>query len=293
MKLDAADVSLPDIEQSLQAHIPPPVGQFVNKHDASALDMLRALLFLSQGRSPSTTALRLELPSEFVDQLAHDAQAIHDKLVNGDEARLRKHSDAPRSRRLAPRGLLSLIHVRAHERLRAGLASITSRRPTSAAGLDQVSPSELVAMVGGRRQISMWESNHFRLAAFVARLMIKDRSRLRLEVPARLTAKAALSHLENLAGESGWLPMPSATTTLGAPLCSGWAPVRALPRVALEGGKFDVQQRVSLRVTSGERDGEESPNGDERIADGIEFVIAVVCANAFARWNSNRIGNLA
>ncbi len=300
MKLEPEDVGLPALEKSLRQHIPPQPGQFDPQRRASAFDMLRALMLLGRGQLPSTTALRLELPLETVDELAHDAQAVFEKLLRGDHARLRQHVDATQPVRLALQGLLSLVHVRGHERLREGLGSITSRKPATMLGLDEVSSEHLVGMVGGRRQISMWRENHFRLTAFVARCLVKDRSRLKLEVPTNLSTNRALprlARLTQLAASTGWLPAVDTIHRPGEspdPLCSGLATVRALPRVELDDDDgTGVRWRISLRLSPGKRDRNDKGKDDdeEHIADSLEFVVAIVCANAFARWHHARSAN--
>lgn len=294
LRLELADVGLMALERSLPEHVPAPAGQVDAQQHASGLDMLRALLFLSQGRSPSATALRLDLPFEAVEGLAQDAHVVFEKLVKGDEARLRQHTEGPRSRRLAPRGLLSLIHVRAYARLRAGLGSVTPRKPSTLSGLDEVSSDHLVGMVGGRRQISMWQENHFRLAAFVARLLVKDRSRLRLEVPKNPSMSQALPRLTQMATDAGWIPPADATPPPGdshGPLCTDLVPAQALPRVELVEAGITIHRRVALRLSpgTGRRGDDEGGSGDGDVADSLEFVVAVVCANALARWHHRRL----
>jgi len=288
-KLETGDVTVPALEHDLARHIPRPVGSHNPADHFSAIDMLRAMLFLGRGKSPSSTALRLNLPLDTVDDLERDAQAIYEKLIRGDELRLRQHSDDPQSRRLASQGLLSLVHIRAHERLRPMLASVTSRLPTTLSGLVDVSHEDLVAMVGARRQISMWDERHFSLAAYAARLMVTDWTRLVLEAPQGLRDTLMLSQLEALAASASWIPADSSGShfeTALPPLCPGLVFAQALPRVTLMGKGFDVQRRLSLRLSGSSRHKADAERGGwPGVGDSLEFVVGLICANSLARWH--------
>lgn len=156
--------------------------------------------------------------------------------------------------------------------------------------LDAVSSSHLVAMVGGRRQISMWELNHFRLVAFVVRQLVKDRRRLILEVPIKYSSGKGWSRLTQLATQAGWLPpadAPSRPSESTESLCLELLPAKALPRVETDDGAKDGGWRVALRLTSSARTGRGMHEGaeEEDVVDGLELVVALICANAFARWH--------
>jgi len=286
--LRVEDVCIASLQESLQLHVPPAPGSADALRPASATDILCALLFLNRGVSASATSLRLDIPLEVVDGLARDSEAVCSKLVLGDKARLEKHADSPDSARLASSGLLALVHVRGHERIHSGLA-VSTRKPFPVGPMPSITTEHLTGMVGGRRQISMWQKSHFQLGAFTTRLLVNDRRRLQLEIPKGSYGSADQARLEHLARAAGWLPneLSDGADPMSAHLCNGLAPATALPRVRLDDEGIDIQRRVSLRLLGNARQSGADVSGRRGMdaADSLELVVGLVCVNALARWS--------
>lgn len=247
-------------------------------------DMLRALLLLGHGRTESQTALRTGLPIEVVDELGYLAGRIYEKLLAADPVRLGKHSDQPRSRRLAAKGILSLLHIKAHARLREGLMKLSSNAGEQLIGLEAIPKEEFVGMIGNRRQISMWRARHFRLTAIVARHLVQTPGRLQLESAqsrARDGRNDAFSPnpIETLAVEAGWLPSVGGVArgerVKVESLCDTMHQSAALPRVLLAKEGVFVERRAALRLAGS--------NKGDHVCDGPELVVALLCMNSFIR----------
>ena len=243
---------------------------------STPLDALRALIFLSHGRSCSEAAVFSGLAIDLVEELDDATRAIYAKLVSADEERLRRHAENPKSRRLGRQGILSLLHINAHGRLRAGLSALSIESLQQLSMVQAITPDEWDAIVGGRREISMWRPHHFALTAFAARYFLENSSRLALHMAKSGATTDAALRLTSMAKESGWLPLTGEGDAPGperAPLCQSMSTTERLPKVQLkkEGIRFDA--RIVLRLGG--------VNTNDNLCDSFELAVALACLNCF------------
>lgn len=244
---------------------------------ATPVDSLRALLFLSRGRSPSEAAEYSGVSIPRVEQLGVITERIYKRLLDSDPGRLQQHADNPQSRRLARRGILSLLHINAHARLRAGLTTLPATLVQRLSSIASIDAAEWEAMVGTRREISMWEPHHFALTAIVAHHFLKEGSRPKLLAPKSMTNIDTVNRLTDMAVRAGWLPRGDAMPQVdgeAAPLCRGIEAVGGLPRVRRADKGFTVDDRLVLRLTG--------VDSSDRICDGLELAVALACLNTFS-----------
>ncbi len=241
VKVPALDTLFPEIEPT--AH-----GNVAVAPSAMPIDSLRALLFLSRGRSPSEAAEFSNMSIPRVEQLSAITDRIYKKLVDADPTHLQQHVDNPRSRRLS--------------------------------SIETVDAPEWDAMVGGRREISMWQPNHFTLTAVAARHFLEVGSRPKLLAP-RAMSGASVKRLADMAIGAGWLPRELANPIEddeAAPVCRGIEAAHRLPRVRREDKGFTVDDRLVLRLTS--------VDSNDRVCDGLELAVALACLNSFTSTSS-------
>lgn len=243
---------------------------------ASPVDTLRALLFLSRGRSTSEAAEFSNVPIPRVERLSAITDRIHKRLLDADPGHLQRHADNPQSRRLARRGILSLLHINAHARLRTGLMTMAADSVQRLSAIESIEAPEWEAMVGGRREISMWLPHHFELTAVAARHFLTTGSRPKLLSPRAMTSVDSARRLTEMAVEAGWLPRADAMLTAdgAAPLCSSVEAVGGLPRVRCADKGFTIDDRLVLRLTG--------IDANDRVCDGLELAVALACLNTFA-----------
>ncbi len=237
------------------------------------LAALRALLHLAHGRSSSAAALSTGLPFHVVESLEATAMGIYLKLSAAENGRLTVRRGTQReSRRLAKQGLLSLVHVNAFSRLRKGFNDMSVAAIDALRSVPAVPPAEWNAIIGARREVSMWKREHFRLAAAAGRHFV-DRSRLVIEMPT-LQEEGPASRIRALAIEAGWVPDSSAARPDPAILCNSIGTSSRLPRVKLARAGITIDARAVMRVTG--------TSAADHVCDGIEMALALVCLNACA-----------
>ena len=278
--LTADLVKIPSLETMFDEVSPSELSSQTLAPPAAPIDALRALLFLSMGRSTSEAAEFSGVPISRVEQLSAITERIYKKLLEADGGHLQKHVENPSSRRLARRGILSLLHINAHSRLRTGLATLSTNLIQRLSSIESIEAPEWEAMVGGRREISMWLPDHFELTAVVARHFLEAGSRPKLLAPRAMTSIDSVKRLTEMAIETGWLPRTAALPAEddGAPLCLRIETAIGLPRVRRADKGFTINDRLVLRLTG--------IDAKDRICDGLELAVALACANTFSSIES-------
>lgn len=277
-QLRAADIPVSSIEalRATYAAQAPPARR--TGDDATPFGALKALLHLAHGRSVAEVEERTDLPFETVEHLRRVSDLLHDKLCNAEDGRLKRTAEPRKSKRMAGSGLLRLVHANAHARLRTGLAALSPSYVLKLRALPPIEPPDFAALVGDRRQISMWEPAHFDLVAIAARVLVTA-SRIRLEMPA-LTDEAVAQHVQDMARRSGW-QLASATgadssqTDVLAPLVRAIGVSSRLPRLRLQHRGLTIDARAVMRLTGRYE--------TDKACDSIEFVIGLLCLAVCAR----------
>ena len=243
---------------------------------ARPVDALRALMFLSRGRSASEAAEFSDMVIARVEDLQAVAASIHARFLGDPPGGLRRHVDNPRSRRLARLGILSLLHINAHARLRKGLTTLPPSLLEHLSTMEPIGASEWEAIIGSRREISMWKPAHFALTAVVVRHFLESKDRPKLLAPISMTSASSRQRLTRMAISASWLPDESGSRSAEGdiPLCFEIADAHGLPRVRVRDEGHTVDARLVLRLTG--------VNASDNICDGFELAVALACLNALS-----------
>jgi hypothetical protein len=185
-----------------------------------------------------------------------------------------------RKARLSQSGLLSLLPIGAHDRLRTALLALTAEQLTQVRSLHSIAPQELIAMFGPKKEIMMWDQHHFKFVGLSARCLIEDKRRLTLQMTQlskrrHADGTPADNPMEATARATGWLqPQASAGASAGGvpALCESILAVESLPKVWLRSEGLVVEQRAAVLLAKG-----------ESTINRMEFAVALLCLNVLTK----------
>lgn len=277
---------------------------------STALDALR---HIAAGRTDAEVATYSRLPLQAVRELRAIDSAIFDRLSHSKRAGLDKHiRGTANSARLAPSRLLAFLHASAYQRLRDGLAGLSPEQRAELATLDSVPVEHWAAMIGERREISMWTREHFNLFGFVLRNLTGDSRVVELRKPAskakektpKKSQKAGKNtdssqqasdddddegvgssrqidperQLLDLAWQTGWID-PSDPLDLiarvGQPaLCRYIGEIVGAPSVRLGESGLRVERRLVMLFSGAQ---------DACVQGRMELVVCAICVNLFTK----------
>ncbi len=237
------------------------------------LAAFRGLLHLAHGRSPSSVAEAVGLPFESVDALEAAAAIVYAKLDKPGRRAPARATPQRASRRLATQGLLTLVHVNAHARLRAGLVGLPPTALSALQALSPIPPNEWAAIVGARRKFSMWRREHFHLTAIACRHLVTS-ERLAIEIPVLKSDRAA-NRIHEMARAAGWLADPHLASGTQPALCRSAGIAAGSTSVELPEEGLTVDALMTMRLTN--------VCASDKVCDGFELAIALICLNACAQ----------
>ena len=240
---------------------------------------LIALRYIAAGRSDEQTAQYTRLPLSDVRDLRQTSTVLFERLSSSKRSGLAKHlEERPLSIRLSPGGLLAFLHASSFERLHEGLEEFDSTQLSELASMQRIDADEWSAMVGPRREISLWRPDHFALFALLVRKLTSTNRNIRLGAP-KLEPSDTCSldggALARMARDNGWLPSADPhQRTESESLCSTIDKISDLPAVRLSASGMRVDRRAVLLFTGA---------AEDIVRDRIELVVCAVCMNLFMK----------